>query len=157
MNLKFIGTYLILLITLIACDPAADSPETARIYLLATPDWGIEEVYVNDALSYKDGKGVANFGGIVFNRYMESVQFQEDGAFVGKYPDSENANVLQWAIDPATKTILVTAADTVQDKRSGWTIAPQNVREDSFEMTTETAAFDYPRVTKIRLKFKKKD
>ena len=157
MNLKSIGTYLTLLLTLIACDPAADSPETAKVYLLATPDWGIEEVYVNEALSYKEGKSVDNFGGIAFNRYMESVQFREDGAFVGKYPDKEEATVLHWAIDPATKTILVTAADTVQDKRSGWTIAPQNVHEDSFEMTTETAAFDYPRVTKIRPKFSKKD
>ena len=157
MNIKPIGTYLLLLITLVACDPAADSPETAKTYLLATPDWGIEKVYVNDALSYKDGKKVDNFGGIAFNRYMESVQFREDGAFVGKYPDKEEATVLHWAIDPATKTILVTAADTVQDKRSGWTIAPQNVREDSFEMTTETTAFDYPRVTKLRLIFSKKD
>ncbi len=157
MNPKPLGTYLLLLITLIACNPAADSPETARTYLLATPDWGIEEVYVNDALNYKDGKAVANFGGIAFNRYMESVQFREDGAFVGKYPDKAEATVLHWAIDPTTETILVTAADTVQDKRSGWTIAPRNVHEDSFEMTTETAAFDYPRVTKIRLKFVKKD
>jgi hypothetical protein len=156
MNLKKLGTYLLLLATVIACNPAADSPETARTYLLATPDWGIEEVYVNDALNYKDGKAVANFGGVAFSRYMESVQFREDGAFVGKYADKEEATVLHWAIDPATETILVTAADTVQDKRSGWTIAPRNVHEDSFEMTTETAAFDYPRVTKIRLKFVKK-
>lgn len=157
MSLKNIGTYLTLLLTLIACNPAADSPETAKVYLLATADWGIEEVYVNEALSYKDGKAVANFGGIVFNRYMERVQFREDGAFVGRYPDKKEATVLHWAIDPETKTILVTAADTVQDKRSGWTITPQNVHEDSFEMTTESAAFDYPRVTKIRLKFVKKD
>lgn len=119
MSLKHIGTYLILLISLLACNPAADSPETARVYLLATPDWGIEEVYINNALSYKDGKAVANFGGVAFNRYMESVQFREDGAFVGRYPDKEEATVLHWAIDPTTKTILVTAADTVQDKRSG--------------------------------------
>ena len=157
MNLKTLGTYLLLLTSLIACNPAADSPETARVYLLATPDWGIEEVYVNNALSYKDGKKVDNFGGIAFNRYMNSVQFREDGSFVGKYADQEEATVLHWAIDPATKTILVTAADTTQDKRSGWTIAPQNVHEDSFEMTTETTAFDYPRVTKIRLLFSKKD
>lgn len=157
MSLKNIGTYLALLITTIACDPAADSPETAKVYLLATPDWGIEKVYVNDALSYKDGKAVENFGGVAFNRYMESVQFREDGAFVGKYPDKAEVTVLHWAIDPATKMILVTAADTVQDKRSGWTIAPRNVHEDSFEMTTETTAFDYPRVTKLRLIFSKKD
>ena len=157
MNLKVLGTYLIILLTFIACNPAADSPETAKTYLLATPDWGIEEVYVNDALSYKDGKKVDNFGGIAFNRYMESVQFKEDGDFVGRYPDAQDATVLHWAIDPATQTILVTAADTTQDKRSGWTIAPRNVHEDSFEMTTETTAFDYPRMTKIMLKFTKKD
>ncbi|MPR35749.1 hypothetical protein [Salmonirosea aquatica] len=157
MNLRTLGAFLILMVIPIACNPAADSPETAKVYLLATPDWAIEEVYVNNALSYKDGKAVDNFGGIAFNRYMESVQFREDGAFVGRYPGEEKATVLHWQIDPATKTIVVTAADTTQDKRSGWTIAPRNVREDSFEMSTETTAFDYPRVTKIMLKFKKKD
>ena len=157
MSIKTLSTYFLLIIILTACNPAADSPETAKTYLLATPDWGIEEVYVNDALSYKDGKEVANFGGIAFNRYMSSVQFREDGAFVGRYPDAEEANILHWEIDPSTETIVVTAADTTQDKRSGWTIAPGNVHEDSFEMTTETTAFDYPRTTKIRLKFKKKD
>ena len=149
-----------LLLTLIfligACNPVADSPETAREYLLSVPDWRIEAVYINDALSYKDGKQVPNFGGPVFSRYMKSVQFKEDGSFVGQYEDKDEPNVLHWEIDPKNEVILVTAADSTQDKRSGWTIAPRSVREDSFEMTTESAAFDYPRVTKIRLTFERK-
>lgn len=139
-----------------ACNPAADTPETARNYLLAAPDWGIKAVYINEALSFKDGKQLPDFGGPVFNRYMKSVQFREDGAFVGKYEDKEKPNVLHWEIDPANKVILVTAADTTTDARSGWTIQPSNVHEDYFEMTTETAAFDYPRVTRIRLAFERK-
>ncbi len=139
-----------------ACNPAADSPEKARDYLLAAPDWRIEAVYINEALSYKDGKQVPNFGGPVFSRYMKSVQFREGGDFVGKYEDKEKPNVLHWAIDSADEVILVTAADTTTDARSSWTIQPSSVHEDYFEMTTETAAFDYPRVTKIRLAFERK-
>ena len=88
---------------------------------------------------------------------MKSVQFREDGAFVGKYEDKEEPNILHWQIDPADKVILVTAVDTTTDSRSGWTIQPGNVHEDYFEMTTETAAFDYPRITRIRLAFEKRE
>ncbi len=150
------GKWLFLLGVVAACNPAADNPETARNYLLAAPDWRIEAVYINEALSYKDGKQVPNFGGPVFKRYMKSVQFREDGAFVGRYEAEEKPNVLHWEIDPANKVILVTAADTATDARSGWTIQPGNVHEDYFEMTTETAAFDYPRITEIRLAFERK-
>ncbi len=143
-----------------ACNPAADSVETAKVYLLAAPDWGIEKVYVNGALSYQDGKKVDNFGGVAFNRYMQSVRFKEDGSFVGKYTEHEKPNVLHWEVLPQEKIIMVTAApdstNAKPDPRSGWTIIPQNVHEDAFEMTTETAAFDYPRVTKIRLLFRRK-
>lgn len=149
-----------MLIALVACNPAADSVETAKGYLLAAPDWGIEEVYVNEALSYKDGKKIENFGGVAFNRYMQSVQFKEDGSFVGKYTEQEKPNVLHWKVLPQEKIIIVTAApdsaNPKPDPRSGWTIVPQNVHEDSFEMTTETAAFSYPRVMKIRLVFRRK-
>lgn len=138
-----------------ACNPAADSPEKARDYLLAASDWRIKAVYINEALSYKDGKQVPNFGGPVFSRYMKSVKFREDGAFLGKYEDKQEPHILHWAIDSADKIILVTAADTTTDARSGWTIQPGSVHEDYFEMTTETAAFDYPRVTKIRLAFER--
>lgn len=142
---------LIALVT--ACKSAADSPEQAKNYLLTVPEWTIKEVYVNDGLNFKDGKEVPNFGGISFNRYMESVSFRADGSFVGKYSGEEKGNVLHWEIDPTEQTILVTAADSTQAERSGWTIAPRTVYQDSFEMTTITAAFDYPRTTKITLKF----
>ncbi len=147
--------FVILLIA--GCNPAADSPEKAKEYLLSAPAWGIEAVYINEVVSYKDGKQVPNFGGPVFNRYMKSVQFREDGSFVGKYEDKEEPNILHWAIDPAEQIILVTAADTTTDIRSGWTIQPGNVHKDYFEMITETAAFSYPNVIKIRLAFEKKE
>lgn len=153
MNLKNILVFLSFVLILIGCSSSADSPEEAKEYLLAVPRWGISEVYVNDALSYKDGKEVANFGGINFNRYMESVQFRPNGDFVGQYAGASTSNTMHWAVGPDQQTILVTASDTVQDARSGWYIAPRDVQKDSFEMTTETAAFDYPRVTRIRLKF----
>ncbi len=153
MNLKNILILLSLVYILLSCSSSADSPEEAKEYLLAVPRWGISEVYVNDALNFKDGKEVANFGGIAFNRYMESVQFRPDGAFVGQYAGADTPTMLHWALAPDQQSILVTAADTVQDARSGWVIAPRDVKKDSFEMTTETTAFDYPRVTRIRLKF----
>ena len=153
---------LLLLTCLWACNPAADSAETAKKYLLDAAAWGIVEVYVNDALSYNDGKQVDNFGGVAFKRYMKSVQFREDGAFVGKYEEGEEPKVLHWEVDEKKDIILVTAAkgsqaDRADEHRTGWEIAPRNVREDYFEMTTETAAFDYPRVTRIRLVFEKKE
>ncbi|TDB58225.1 hypothetical protein [Arundinibacter roseus] len=148
---------LALSVLMVACSAAATSPEEARDFLVAVPEWTISEVYVNDALSFKDGKEVANFGGVSFNRYMASVQFRPDGAFVGKYSDREAATILHWEVDQAQKAIIVTAADSSQAERSGWVIAPRSVEPESFEMTTETAAFDYPRVTRILLKFKKKE
>ncbi len=157
MKLKNILVVLSLFAIVLACSSSADSPEEAREYLLAVPRWGISEVYVNDALNFKDGKEVANFGGVSFSRYMESVQFRPDGAFVGQYAGADTPTMLHWEIVPEKEHIVVTAADTVQDARSGWVITPLNVHKDSFEMTTETAAFDYPRITRIRLKFEAKE
>ncbi len=94
-----------------------------------------------------------SFGTITFDRYMEKVQLREDGTFIGHFKGETQPMTLRWKVDPASKTIQVGAADTTTAGGT-WTIAPINVYEDSFEMKTESRAYDYPQVTRIALKFK---
>ncbi|GAB3173930.1 hypothetical protein [Telluribacter humicola] len=139
-----------------ACRQAADSPDEAKSRLTSAPQWTLSEIYVNDALTFKDGKKMESFGTITFDRYMEKVQFREDGTFVGHFKGEADPMALRWKVDPASQTIQVGAADTTTTGGT-WTIAPVNVYEDSFEMKTESNAYDYPQLTRIALKFNREE
>jgi hypothetical protein len=58
---------------------------------------------------------------------------------------------LKWTVNE--KDITVNAPDA-KAKGGEWTIAPQDVSDESFSMKTQSTAYDYPRMTKIALKFK---
>ncbi|HEV7347037.1 hypothetical protein [Telluribacter sp.] len=160
MPVKYLTSLLVSLLisalVLPACRQAADSPQEARDRLLSAPDWVLSEIYVNDALSFKDGKMIESFGNVTFGRHMETVQFRKDGIFVGNFKGESEPMLLRWRIDSASGTIQVGAADATATAGE-WTIAPVGVFKDSFEMKTQSTAYDYPQVTRITLKFNKAD
>jgi hypothetical protein len=137
------------------CRQASDSPQEAQARLTAVPAWVLSEVYVNDALTYREGKAIENFGEVSFSRYMEKVTFRPDGVLEGTFPEAPEPVLLSWRIDAAAQAIVVGAADTTASGGT-WTIPAASVYADAFEMKTQSTAFDYPRVTRILLKFKQK-
>lgn len=133
-----------------ACKGSAGSPQEAAEILQSVKTWQIEEIAVNDAVTFKDGKMQQQFGGIDFQRYMETVQFKNDGVFSGVFKGESEPFLLQWKTDD--KGVSVNAPNAAAG--SGWTIQSQDVRKTSFTMKTQSTAYDYPRVTRIALKFK---
>ena len=112
--------------------------------------WTIEEITVNDAVTYKDGKMIQQFGGIDFERYMETVSFKKNGDFEGYFKGETKPMLLRWKLNKTDITIV--AADN--EKSGAWTIVPVEISKKSFTMKTQSTAYDYPRMTKIALKFK---
>lgn len=133
-----------------ACRKAASDPKDASEKLTAAPKWQIDEIVVNDAVTFKDGKMIKQFGGIDFERYMETVSFQTNGDFEGIFKGDSKAMLLHWKINE--KNITIAAAD---NKGGAWTVAPEDVTNESFVMKTQSTAYDYPRMTKIELRFKR--
>lgn len=134
---------------LISCNSAAKDPKDAADKLLATKTWKIDQILVNDAVTFKDGKMIQQFGGIDFERYMETVQFKADGKFEGIFKGDTKPMELKWAT--GDKDVSVSAPD---QKGGAWSILPADVKSDSFTMTTQSTAYDYPRMTKVALIFK---
>jgi hypothetical protein len=133
-----------------ACKKGAGSAHEAAAILTNSPEWHISEIAVNDAVTFKDGKMNQQFGGIDFERYMETVKINKDGSFTGIFKGDTKPFVLKWQTNE--KNISVGAVDGPA-KGGEWTIAPEDVRDGSFVMKTQSTAYDYPRMTKISLKF----
>ncbi|MCF0068915.1 hypothetical protein LZD49_00440 [Dyadobacter sp. CY261] len=134
----------------ISCDRTAGTPQEAAELLTAAPQWKIEEISVNDAVTFKDGKMTQQFGGIDFQRYMETVQVKKDGVFSGVFKGETAPFLLKWQI--SDQNITIGAADGAS--KGEWSVRPDDVRKDSFIMKTQSTAYDYPRMTTIALKFK---
>ncbi|WP_229253861.1 hypothetical protein [Dyadobacter sp. NIV53] len=133
-----------------ACRQTASDPKDASEKLTATSNWMIDEIIVNDAVTFKNGKMIKQFGGVDFDRYMETVRFKANGEFEGHFAGDDKPLVLYWKLNE--KDITIAAADT---KGGAWTIIPRDVTDDSFIMKTQSTAYDYPRMTKIELSFKR--
>jgi hypothetical protein len=134
----------------LSCDRPADTPQEAAEVLTAVPEWKIEEIVVNDAVTFKDGKMTQQFGSIDFQRYMETVQVKKDGAFSGVFKGESTPFLLKWQV--SDKNITISAPDG--GSKGEWTVRPDDVRKGSFVMKTQSTAYDYPRMTTIALKFK---
>lgn len=141
------------LLNLSACKKGAGSAGEAAAVLTSSPTWYINEIAVNDAVTFKDGKMNQQFGGIDFERYMETVQIKKDGSFTGVFKGDTKPFALKWKTNE--KNISVGAVDE-SVKGGEWTIEPEDVRDGSFIMKTQSTAYDYPRMTKIALKFTSK-
>lgn len=134
-----------------ACSKPADNVPEAVTILTDQSQWRIDEISVNDAITFKEGKMTQQFGGVNFERYMETVQLKKDGTFSGVFKGESSPFILKWK--EAKTNITVGAADTGA-KGGEWTIEPRDVSSGFFTMKTQSTAYDYPRVTKIALKFK---
>ncbi|MCF0048682.1 hypothetical protein LXM25_01355 [Dyadobacter sp. LJ53] len=139
------------LIQFSACEHTADSPADAAAVLTEVKQWKIDEIAVNDAVTFKDGKMTQQFGGIDFERYMETVELREDGTFSGVFKGDNKPFNLKWK--QTDKNVTVGAADAAA-KGGEWTIDPKDVSSEFFTMKTKSTAYDYPRMTSISLKFK---
>lgn len=135
-----------------ACKKSADSPADAVVLLTGVNQWKIEEISVNDAVTFKDGKMTKQFGGIDFERYMETVELRKDGTFSGIFKGDTKPFMLKWR--QTDKNVTVGAADAAAAKGGEWTIDPKDVSAEFFTMKTQSTAYDYPRMTNISLKFK---
>ncbi len=133
-----------------ACKNGAGSAGEAADILTGSPTWYINEITVNDAVTFRDGKMNQQFGSIDFERYMETVKINRDGSFTGMFKGDTKPFALKWKTNE--KNISVGVVDE-SVKGGEWTIAPEDVREGSFIMKTQSTAYDYPRMTKIALKF----
>lgn len=154
MYLPKIFTFVLILSTaLMACNKTAKDPLEASKKLTGNPKWFIDEIYANDAPVFKDGKLIEQFGGISFERYMETVSFTKDGTFSGYFIGDTKPMLLKWRVNP--KNITVFSADTAVAKGGEWSIDPKDVSDESFSMKTQSTAYNYPQMTKVELKFKK--
>jgi hypothetical protein len=150
LNFRLLYGALLSLLFLNSCTKTAGSLDEASEMLTRERGWLISEITVNDAVTFKDGKIRPQFGGIEFERYMETVIFQKNGIFLGYFKGEAKPMQLRWL--RRADHMAVAASDTAA--RGGeWTIAPQDVSGDSFVMKTQSTAYDFPRVTKIALKF----
>ncbi|WP_414617459.1 hypothetical protein [Dyadobacter sp. 32] len=140
-----------LFILMVSCNSGAKDPVQASERLLSPTKWYISEIWVNDALTFSEGKMKPQFGGIEFDRYMESVAFKKEGIFLGYFKDDSKAMTLRWKVNQAN--VSVGAVDSTA-KGGEWTIAPQDVLKGAFTMKTQSTAYDFPRMTKIALKYK---
>ncbi|KAA6431623.1 hypothetical protein FEM33_24870 [Dyadobacter flavalbus] len=139
------------LLLLSACSQSADNVQEAASILTDQSRWRIDEISVNDAITFKEGKMTQQFGGVDFERYMETVELKNDGTFSGVFKGETQPFILKWKENKAN--ITVGAADA-NAKGGEWTIEPRDVSSSSFIMKTQSTAYDYPRVTRIALKFK---
>lgn len=144
----FISIFTIAL--LLSCDRPASTPQEAAALLTAVRQWKIEEISVNDAITFKDGKFTQQFGSIDFQRYMETVQVKKDGVFSGIFKGESSPFLLKWKVNDQNITIGAPEGGS----KGEWTVRPDDVRKDSFVMKTQSTAYDYPRMTSIALKFK---
>jgi hypothetical protein len=141
----------LLLLLFSACSQSADNVQEAVSILTDKSQWRIDEISVNDAITFKDGKMTQQFGGVDFERYMETVKLKKDGTFSGVFKGESKPFILKWKEN--TANITVGAADA-NAKGGEWIIEPRDVSSRFFTMKTQSNAYDYPRVTRIALKFK---
>ncbi|KAA0994248.1 hypothetical protein FXO21_28245 [Dyadobacter sp. UC 10] len=136
---------------LISCQQSADDPQEAAEILTASPKWKIDEIRVNDVVTFQDGKMTQQFGGIDFQRYMEIVEIRTDGTFSGVFKGESKPFLLEWKRNEKNIRVGLPGAKSAP---SDWTITPADVQEKAFSMKTQSTAYDYPNVTRIALKFK---
>lgn len=129
------------------CSRSASGEEAGR-WLTAPGPWKLREVTVNGKPVFRDGEVIEQFGEVTFSRYMEVVEFLPDGTFRGSFKNDSRPFVFNWTA--GEKEVVV--SDTVPGSGK-WKIPYHTLKQDSFEMNTETTAYDPPNMTRIRLRF----
>lgn len=149
---KFIAAILLVpaIVSISACSNTAKDPQEAEQILTEKKEWRIDEITVNDAITFSEGQMKQQFGSIDFSRYMETVKLEKGGAFTGIFKGETKPFALEWK---RTETQITVGAPGQAGKGGVWTIDPQDVSSKSFTMKTQSTAYDYPNVTRIALKF----
>ncbi|WP_428666238.1 hypothetical protein [Runella sp.] len=143
--------FFVITLGLTACNRPADNVEEAQKRLTSVPKWQIQEILMDEAPLFKNGKHIPHISGVQFDSYMEWVRFLPDGSFEGHFNGAKDTQKFQW--EAYVKQNVIALRDTAT-KTGGWNIYPRNVYKDSFEMETRSSVYDPPRVTKLTLKFK---
>jgi hypothetical protein len=149
-NIRKFGFTIVGVLLMLGCSKQAKDASQAVEYLKSAPSWTLEQITVNDVVTFQDGKVHAQFGGIEFNRYMERVSFEENGKFTGYFVNDPKPFTLKWSMLP--DQILV-GESTDQNSDRSWSIKPQDVNPTLFTMKIKSTAYDYPNLTQINLKF----
>lgn len=152
MNSRFFLAFLITIVGLASCNRPADNVQEAQKLLTDVPKWQIQEIRMDEAPVFKDGKHIPHISGVQFDAYMDWVRFLPNGVFEGHFKDATDTKKFQWEM--YSKQNVIALRDTVA-KTGGWNIYPRNVYADNFEMETRSTIYDPPRMTKLTLKFKK--
>jgi hypothetical protein len=82
---------------------------------------------------------------------METVELRKDGTFSGIFKGETKPFLLKWKQNEQNITVGAAESDV---KGGEWIIDPKEVSKEFFTMKTTSTAYDYPRETKISLKFK---
>lgn len=152
MNSCFFLAFLITIFGIEACSRPAEDVQEAQACLTSVPKWQIQEIRMDEAPVFKDGKHIPHISGVQFDAYMDWVRFLPNGVFEGHFKDATDTKKFQWEM--YAKQNVIALRDTVA-KTGGWNIYPRNVYKDNFEMETRSTIYDPPRMTKLTLKFKK--
>jgi len=153
MNIRSLRPFLGFLVGLSACQRPANDVWEAKERITQVERWEIQEILMDEAPVFKEGKHIPHISGVQFDKYMDWVQFKTDGSFEGHFKGATDTQVFQWEAD--VKQLVIVLRDTV-NKTGGWHIYPRNVYEDHFDMESRSTIYDPPRLTKLTLKFRKK-
>ncbi|WP_025761802.1 hypothetical protein [Dyadobacter tibetensis] len=134
-----------------ACDKSAKTVEEASDRLVKHPVWHIDKISVNDRIVMKDGQSIPSFDGVQFDRYMSTISFNSDGTVRGNFNKGTAQTSLLWT--KTTDHIAISSADTAARAGGGWKIELTSVLPNSFAMSTQTTAYDFPRTTNIVLHY----
>ncbi len=141
---------LALVLGLAACSRSASREEAEQWLPAAGGKWKLVEVTVNGKPVYSNGEIIEQFGEVSFSRYMEEVTFLPNGNFSGSFKNDTKPVTFKWT----ARDSEVIISDTVPGSGS-WNIPYTRLKENAFDMNTETTAFDPPNLTRVRLRFER--
>ncbi|TDB66083.1 hypothetical protein [Arundinibacter roseus] len=136
------------------CKRSSEFTPEARERLLANKRWHIEEIRMNEAPVFKEGKHLPHISGVRFDQHMDWIEFAPDGSCKGHFTETDDIRDFQWKEYPVQNVLALRDSVT---KTGGWNIYPRNVYEDSFEMETRSTVYDPPRVSKLSLRFVRRE
>jgi hypothetical protein len=142
--------FLLGMIGLASCQRSAKTVQEARQRLTAADRWYIEQIAMDEAPVFKQGRHLPHISGVRFERHMDWLRFDPDGSLEGHFTGDDTTQYFQWKIYEPQGVIALRDSLT---HTGGWNIYPRNVYKDHFEMETRSTVYDPPRVTKLTLKF----
>ena len=69
----------------LGCNRPAENVDEAQARLTAVSKWQIQEILMDEAPVFKEGKHIPHISGVQFDEYMDWVRFLPDGTFEGHF------------------------------------------------------------------------